>query len=375
MNYFYYIHGKLLFFLGLFITLLCLASVFFIVFKLSKRLKFIDKKFKLIMVPVVFIALFGSFFGFAKILDPFHQGGVKEIYIFNADGKSYLTTWLTRYHFKRFGADYDQRLETFELNSGKLLGIAQMVKRHYDDEYRIYWSGGDKAWGYSTETGIQLLDMQKPKVLATEQDILKQNSIGKKIKLYSWGSAYSPQQHALYVVAANGQYYRLGYNLKATPVKKVSSEAPFVKTNLDFAKNWQFYYLRENLGAHLHIKGATCSPESKTLLEPKFISEQNTNVRKKDKVWVRHKSGLYKESDLLLSYIAANGEQLNSFNLTKMFDDPNLNVISTFTREKNSLIFIGVGDRSRTNTDGFALYALRVDKDSGELLGKITYIE
>gem|GEM_PF-2788439 len=374
MNYFYYMHGTLLFFIKFFITILCLTGVFFGVLEVSRLLKLPENKINYILFPAVLIVLYGSMTAFSKIIDPFHDGGLKRIYIFETNGKPCLSTWLTRYHFKRFGAVHDQRLKTFELETGKPMGMVQMVKKHYSDEYRLYWSGGDKAWGYSRETGIQLLDMLEPQILAEEQEILKQNpELGGRIKLYPWGNAYDPQQHTLYVIAADGQYYRLDYQLKAMSVKEVSFNDSFVKKSLNFTEKWQFYPLRESLGVHLHARGDRCSPESMILLEPEFIPEQNTFAHRKNKIWVTCKSTLSEDSDLLLSYIKGNGQKISDFNLTKMFDVKYIKVLSTLTRSKDIFIFIGVGAAIRTNVDGFALYALKVDKGSGELIKEIHY--
>jgi hypothetical protein len=115
------------------------------------------------------------------------------------------------------------------------------------------------------------------------------------------------------------------------------------------------------------------SKDSVILLEPEFINELNFVPIKKDKIWIFHKSAIYGDYDPLISFIDANGIEINKINLNDMFNNKKIHVLAAYTRKKDVLIFIGIGDTFRSKIKGFTLFALKTNPDTGKIIEKIQY--
>lgn len=141
MNYFRYMHGDILFYGSTIITFSLLMAMVGLLVWLMKTGKLPEKY----STPIIFIIglplLLGSFYLEGKIINHFTEGIIREVFV---TPPNKLDVWLTRVFPKRFGADYDQRLKTFDLNDGKVLKTVQLVKKTYSSDY---WY--PKATGHS----------------------------------------------------------------------------------------------------------------------------------------------------------------------------------------------------------------------------------
>ena len=407
INYFLSKHGFFIFILTGIITFIIIYIFFSFSVFLIKYFK-IPENFKKIFVGAfVILGLFTGIIGIRIILDPFYQGGIKKLFIINKNNTPQLTVWFTRIHSKRFGTDYDQRLRCYELESGRSLDYIQMLKRYYDDDYRIYWLSGQYAWGYSRKTGIQLLDLVKPELVAEEKEILSRNpELGNSIKLLYEDYLVDPYTHGIHVETKDKKIYRLDPDLTAKHVTKDSLTGPItsfeitVKDNMIFQKtvnnggnnkstysdkkkykvdpnlfqkDWIFGFLKASLGKKISKRGFQLSKDSVILLEPEFIDELNLELVNKNKIWILHKSTIYDKYDPLISFIDANGTELNRINLYDILKNKKIKVLATFTQDNEILVFIGIGYSYRVNVDGFSLMALKTNPDTGEITGEIKY--
>jgi hypothetical protein len=399
-------HGKFIFILSIIVTFILVCSFAAFSVFITKFFKIPDNKSKFIIYGFIIFGLLIGFFGLGRILNPFYQGGIRKIFIIDKNNTPQLTVWFTRIHSKRFGADYDQRLRCFELESGKSLEYVQMVNRYYNNDYRIYWLSGKHAWGYSGKTGIQLLDLIKPGFITEEEILLRNPELGQGITLMDWDNLLDPYNHGIRVITKDDKSYQINIDLNAKEINKNSLIEPvenseiIVNDNIIFKSktvnnesfedknsnnkiykidpnvfqnDWVFWFLEANLGKKISKKKYVLSKDSVILLEPEFINELNLEPTKKDKIWIFHKSAIYGDYDPLISFIDANGIEINKINLYEIFNNKKIHVIATYTRNKDVLIFIGIGDTFRSQIKGFTLFALKTNSDTGKIIDKIQY--
>jgi hypothetical protein len=368
MNYFINVHGGTFFLLNFLFMVLCTVLFIAIAIIISKLFKLPDYANGILAVLAVVLGFALGLFLPAHFLGSYNEGGTRDLYVVKTDSQPRLAVWLTKIYRKKVGMDVEQRLKTFDLLTGKPVGQIQMQPKHYSDDYQIYWLGGNKAWGHSRKTGIQLLDLAKPE-LFTEKDILKANpQLGESIQLYGGDYKFDITTMGLYVSSADGRLFRIGADMKATPVEGV----PRYYTTRE--KKWLTQFEVGGMGKHLYMRGAALSPEKASLLDPLIVKELNPRVNA-DKVWVTHKSAIRGESDLLLSYIDAGGKELNQINLNQYLKDKAVNAIATYSMDNEILVFVGTGNTYGIAISGFTLTALRTDLKTGKILGSIEYLK
>lgn len=296
------------------------------------------------------------------------------MFVLPIQSESKLAVWCTRIYGKRSGADYEQYIRTFDLMTGRHLGSVRIDPRYRSDDYRLYWPGGDKAWGYRKGPGVMLIDLTAPHIIADNARIVKHNQVlasGFSLKRYI--NAYHRDRTGLYVQDADGRTYRLGEDLSAERVTDLPVEVN-LKPEWAFAKQWNFHLLKTSKGKHAHIRGSRCNQEkSVTLLEPRYLPESNFSITQKERTWVLHQSTLLGEYDWLLSYMEGDGTALNTINVSQLIRGEPLKIISTHTLDSAILIFISAGGTSRSNMLGFSLAAVLTDARTGEYLRTISY--
>lgn len=348
MNYFINTEGDLIFYISCFINLFILFGLILVLAIIAKRYN-LSKKILIVLVIITVPPLL--FFSFTNIiLDPYHQGVVRELFIFDDDDKTLLSVWLTRIHTKRFGANFEQRLQTFDLESGQSLGTIEMVKKHYSNDYQFYWDKESNAWGYQPKTTKQSeqvhhINLVKPELIETSDNL--------------------PQSKP---TIKEGWPLRIGYFE---------------------ILNWKFQSISQNIGKNLIGPGGKITDESSILLEPNFIEELNTKEEIKNKIWISHKSAILGDYEQIVSYIDSNGQEINKINLSELFEmgkiefncenknicDGIIQTVATYTYDNEIFIFITRGENFMSSDSGFTLTAIRTDKETGKILGQIDYIE
>lgn len=348
MNFFINLHGGQLLFARIFITLLVLFSFLILLVWLIKSKKLSNKVSTSIIYICVPLLLFGSVMGFGKLIDPFHHGVVKEIFIVQTENDPLIAVWSTRIFSKRFGgADYDQRIKTFALETGEPLGMVEMLHRHSSSDYRIYWSRGHTAWGYCGEgregnARAQFLDLAAPRIIKTTREVAEPKAD-----------------------------YRYGWPKRQDRLHEVG---------------WSFRPVSGSLGKTVaHVNG-TVSKESVAFLRPQIIEELSRNTGIKEKIWITHQSAIYGEYYNLLSLVDSNGKELTRINLNQLFkkkqvkEKPvNFNrdivqVVGTYTETEKTFVFVTCGESLRSDGAGFTLTGLLTDNQTGKILKQIDYI-
>ena len=348
MNYFINTQGSLIFFITCLISITILFSLIAILVFIARRYNLSQKILTILIIIIVPLILFSSFTN--KILDPYHQGIVRELFIFDDNDETLLSVWLTRIHAKRFGANFEQRMQTFNLESGQNSGTVEMVEKHYSNDYKFYWDEGKNAWGYQPKTTkqseqIHYLNLVKPELVETK-DILPQ-----------------PEP-----TVKEGWHLRIGY-----------FDIP----------GWKFKSVFKNLGKKLIGPEGKMNNESVILLEPNYIEELNTKISIKNKAWVSHKNAILGDYEQLISYIDVDGLEINKINISKLFAmgkiesncenkticNEMIQAVATYTYNDEVLIFITQGENFLSNDSGFTLTALRTDRKSGKIIDLIDYIK
>jgi len=139
---------------------------------------YLAARFKLEGFPqlaVLILTLVGSlllfFYGTAKLYDHFNNGKLTDIFIFRSAGQTRLLVWTEM------------------------------------EDYGPFPDG--RAWSYSNDTGLSLLDLFEGKVLLNEKQILKRlPKLGKKIRIFS-GREYNSRTNAIYVTTPDGKVHRI----------------------------------------------------------------------------------------------------------------------------------------------------------------------
>lgn len=303
-------------------------------FKLSQKVS--------VFLFIVFVS--GSFvsscFFLYKLEDNLNHGVIKELFILDSDGNPLLTLWLMRVHKIKKGSFYDQRLETFELESGKAIGMVEMQHRKEASNYRLYWPFGSKTiWGIDENEKAQLFSLTQPGFLKNTDPVPK------------------------FIENARDGWYNRVANFKQRGW---------------YEKGWTFRGAIESLGQNLIGPEGKLDSKSTTLLNPVFIEELSTKPEIKNKIWIFHKSGIHNNIEPLISYVDFNGKELNRINLNKIFSKTKVRPCAIYTGEKEVMVFVTCGDNKKAylaENLGFTLSALRFDRSAGKYIGRIDYIK
>ena len=238
--------------------------------------------------------------------------------------------------------------------------------------YTIYWSGGNRAWSWDNKTGLRLLDLGRPAVLADRGMILKRvTELGGRLDIRS--PAYNNETHRIHVRGKNGDY-ELDYSLKLRPYQRAGRYLDFNRLKWQFSKQWLFRDMSDSVRETVHLKGVEPYAKSVEMLRSKLVPEFNLKKQKKKRIWLKHQSALNGSVDTLMSFVAANGREINRLNLTKIFPRVRIRVLGTYTTDRNVMILVGIGKKSRSHIDSIdvhGLAGLSVDKSTGNLLKRI----
>ncbi len=374
ITYLINMHAGAIFFISAGLIAAVLVGALVLNIWLEKKLKLTAGVSKALLVAVFFVGLAAILLGVSVLRSTSDMGGVRRIFVLPVDNGWRLAVWCTRIYAKRSGVDYEQYMRTFDLATGKIRGSVRLAQKHFDDDYRLYWSGGNKAWGYREGAGIMLIDMSIPEIIADNEGLQKHNpDLSGGIFFKAYRDTVDPHRTGLYVGTAGGRIFKLENDLSARQAVQVPAGAD-LKREWKFVADWYFSQLTGSKGRHAHARGATCdAARSAVLLEPEYLPELNFGIAKKKKTWVVHKSALLGDYDLLLSYMGADGVACNTINASRLFSRDDLNILATYTFEKHILIFIGAGKTFRSNILGFALSALQTDPETGALTNRIDF--
>lgn len=285
-------------------------------------------------------SIISSYFVLTRLEDKLNHGVIKELFILDSGDKPLLTLWLMRVHKMKKGSFYDQRLETFELENGKNIGMVEMQHRKESSDYKLYWVAGSKTvYGVDENKEARIFSLTQPGFL-------------KKI-----GTVSRFKENA-----------REGWD-KRTP--------NFTQRGW-FEKGWTFLSVKESLAKNLIGPDGKLNVKSAAFLKPVFIEELNKESAKKNKIWVFHRSAAHKNIESLISYVDVNGNELSSINLNEVFNRTKVRPCAVFTRQNEVMIFVTCGNNKRillSSDLGFTLAALRIDKSTGKVIDRIDYIK
>jgi hypothetical protein len=366
MQLFFKTWGGLLFYAEVIVSLIILLGAIFILDKLRARLRISESVGK----PVIFIILMAIFLGAIFVPNALRSyvidGNVEELFIIHENNNPLLIVRFSRPNYQRGSiVGYTHRIKTFELLSGNYLGRLEMAKSVHSYEYNIYGPFGTLAWGINSTTGLQLLDLARPALVAGEAEILAKNpQLGKKIRFVFVDNIYDPVKHTIQAIAPDSRYFRIFPDLKAVAAQRYLR--PYSPTPDYWSFSWAPGAERETV----RYRYASKSPQAKKVefISPKLVKELNPKALARKKTWVKHQSSFLKGSDLLLSYVDEHGQELNRINLNQALKEKKeVMAINSFSSEGEILLFV--------SRRGLTLSALRTDPNSGEILGKIDYFK
>ena len=377
MNYFIYMHSIYLLIIRVFILAIIIVAVIAITLFIDKYFKLSEGIIIILLIVLGILGFLGGLFAWSKIIDAVDLGGVKNIYIFNSKNYSQLAVWFTRIHnAPRIPGVcyYDQRLTTFDMKTGKILNYIEMSKKDMNHDYRVLQISSNFAWGYSNKTGLQLLDIQKPELVADKNDILSHNNeIGDHIKLYHDDYVIDPVTKGIHIRTKEYKTYRVDTDLKAHKINERLLKKSYIHNQNLYQNEWIYSSVNASTGKKIHKKGFQLSDDSAILLKSEFIDELNPKTVTKNKVWIKHKNAIYDNYDLLLSLIDAEGRKIAQINLFKYFKNKKIHILGTYTLDTEILIFISIGNTHLADTKGFTLFGLKTDPDTGKIINKIQY--
>jgi hypothetical protein len=272
------------------IFLVYFAACLAVVLTFSSYLTRLSFKLKINFLKILaFLVLFGGillcFFLHYAINAQLNDGEINQLYIIN-DDRPRLAVWFNRTDGLELADYYSHRLKTFDLEKGTLVGRLDLGKWENINDYELFGPFDGKAWGYSSKSGVRLIDLFQAKVLFNQEEIIKRNpELVRPLKAY----AFDPLTRRLHVVTAKGKYYGIYPDLNVEPIR--------VDTPIFYPE----------------------TPEKKS----------------------------------------------NTINLKNILIKKDQTVLATLTRDDEVLVF--------TTESGYRLFALRVEPNTGKILGKIKY--
>ena len=378
MNYFTQTHDFIIHFLVIFLSAIVAFLVVGVVMKLDKKDKFPSSLYIFLLFGTGIL----SFLFINNLVSNYIHGSLREIYVYPHQGAYYLTV-LNDVEYSRGrggGLAFEQYLETYELPTGKFLSTKKMDDLKVETHFRIYWNGGVRAWAFSPRKGLRLTELPTLKILATQKEIVEMDpELHGTLRLNPNGSVYDPLHNAMILQSVKGKLFVLDDQLHLQSVARVPDFSAYLykKQIWRFKKHWSFTRVKNQNARFVHFKGTPVSKTSPALLKPYFIPEFNLKRQKKSRVWVVHQSTLYKNKQILLSYLDRNGQEINRINVSKLLNNKRIiKVLGVYSQKDSSFIFIGIG-RAKfwAKVLLFSLYALNVDNKTGRLIKKITYYE
>lgn len=304
----------------------------------------------------------------------------REVFIIESKDKVRVGLWMTKYHGKKVGSDYEQFLLTFDLHTTANTGVIQLEQKTYENDYRLFRADENKAWGCSRNRGLLLLDLSQPSVLADQAQILEKHPVlADGFKCMGYKGRVSPDQRGLYLKTASGLFFRVMEDLSIEKSLSVPLEN-YEITKGTAESSWQFLSLKHSKGKHVHKIGSSYAGDScTTLLNPQFILELNpsffTENPHDNKLWVAHQSALYGEHDLLLSYMLENGVAELTHNASELLQKEALTARGIYTKGNQTFIFLSTKAEFRSIPIQVSLFALRTDTKTGQMLEILTYVE
>ena len=321
---------------------------------------------------VIFVCLVAVFGAVSVLRSAYDMGGIRRVFVVAADGRPRLAVWCTRIYGKRIGADYAQYIRTYDLTTGECRGSVTAAEKNASDDFRLYRSGKNTAWGYGRIDGLRLIDLAVPQVIADYERLLQRNPIlasGFKVEdAIGEGDAL---QRGLYVRSAGRRLYQIKDDLSMLEVNRIPVDADG-RRERSLKENWHFLPVEGTKGMHVLAEGSHLAADRGAfLLEPEFISELGDPVgadRHHARIWVTHKSALLGEYALLLSYVNSDGTTLKTINVSELVPGEALNIIGTVCSGGEILILVGAGHSSRITILGFSLSVLHTDARTGDLI-------
>jgi hypothetical protein len=222
----------------------------------------------------------------------------------------------------------------------------------------------------SVQNGVKLLNLYKPELIYEEKDILRRNpQLGKMIRLApgKYNYVFDAFTHNLKIVDAQGEIYSLDTDLKAIPTRELQTaprEKP-TKSTPSTGPKWYFEMLDSRHQKVVRNAETSLSANKVVLFDPQFVSRWGEQVKSLDKIWVMHWSIQGEEGDCLLSYLNANGEEINRINLREYFNDKWVGPYTATWYAGEVLIFV--------TKEYYTLSMLRTDSGSGRILGRVDY--
>ncbi len=363
-----FLSTAILFAATMLLTVLLFVGLLFLYFKRIRRAPWSDVVKGIVFGGLVIAAVIGIYLFLTIVPDSLSDGRITWLVRLEDGKEKRLLVWFTRVDEVNMTVEYSQRLKSFELESGRLRGKLDLADHYFRNDYRIFAPlRGNRAWGYSGQNGLKLIDLFQPKVLADEKEILDQNPIlGGAIRLLN--HPFEPRLDGLRVSGNRGEIFILTPDLQARPIESVRFPERRQTQIPPSGHQWVFNTMKGSRQKTVHLKGMTLAEKAVGLIRPKIVPRYDTSLLRLDKVWVAHRASSDRHSPLSLSYLEANGRELIRIKLWEIWGK-SARPYTVMLDEGRMFVFV-VRDYAGY---GFSLYALQVDPETGKILKKIEY--
>ena len=312
-------------------TVLLLASIFLLGTVSNRLIDRFDLKGRVttllttgVLIVCVVIALGSLYLAYER----FVHGAIRYSYRVVRGDEERLVVWLTRTENPAGVATaYTQRYMSFDIDSGEEIDRMNAVRSASMNDYWIYGPFGTNLWAYCEKTGLLLLDLFQPAVIADTDDIMDRNpQLQPVIKVSSsrYEEFYDRQNHTFSVADARGEIYRVAPDLTIVSAREPVRRRP-------------------------HRPGG----DTWILRSWKNMKQRSA---KRWKVFGKN----------TLVYQDASGRELNRIDLGGMFSPDT--VPYTLLHRRHEILVLVTRDR-------YTLSAIRTDPETGKVLGTIDYFK
>jgi hypothetical protein len=367
MNYFINTYGIPIFVVFLLANIGILMLVLAFLARLEKKMTFIGEKFRAsLSITVLILVFLANLFIYRGLSDYFNDGKIKQLYFSEYNGKPRLAVWFIRTDHGRGATYFSHRTKSYGLLDGKENGRLDLFRGTVNSSgFNIFQPNDHRAWAISGKEGLLLLDLARSKLIADKFELLRINpQLGKDFRPVPGDYAHDPVTQTIHVTSIDGSLFRINNSLMAIPAKDIIKR-PWTTPSA----RWIFETVKGSQGKALRRIPSVIKQnlaKRAVLLNPEIPKELGRKPSQKLKIWVTHDSAVNPDADPLLSYLDANGSELNTLNLREIFNNRNVEVLATLDNDHETFIFASLG--------GYSLTALRADSETGQIKGRIDYL-
>lgn len=296
------------------------------------------------------------------------NGETYDLFVLNRNNETRVVVWQWRQYDDYWFTHDKKRLVAYDLATGEKRGKFILGRNGSNGHINwFYLWESSSIWTYDY-FGLRLIDVFTPELIASEEQIFKQNpGLGSSIKTdYYSSKIFNPRTHGIKVYNNKGEYYEILPNLKAVPIKKVKNLEPYKRPeekNYGEITNWVIDTITDIANISARMVGYPLSNNPAYFNAPELIYRYGTQAKTMDKCWIED----YTDKGYTITCVDKYGNKLNSVSLNDVLGRKSNRVDKLYAHQNHVYIF--------TSRDWFTLTALKFDMETGTLLGKVNYFK